>query len=127
MAERSGRPGKGGAPWGGEVPPDRFAVKISVRADTLTELLRAFPLDVGDRPHVERGANGDGTLYAFAPEAQVSELKAAGYAVEVGENVSEIGRQRMAEVAKGDRFEGGRIPPRGLGVKPGRQSGKAGE
>jgi hypothetical protein len=126
MAERSSRGGKGGSHQGGEVPPDRFAVKISVRPDTFTELIRKIALDVGDRPHIEPGPDGSGTLYAFAPEEQIRELEAAGYAVEVGENVSETGRARMAEVPQGDRFDGGRIPPRGLGAKPGRQSGKGG-
>lgn len=102
------------------VPPDRYAIKVQVRPETLAELLGTFALDVGDRPHVEPSPDGSGTLYAFAPEEQIREIQAAGYAVEVGENVSEAGRERMAEVAKGDRFEGGRTPPRGLGQKPGR-------
>lgn len=77
-----------------------------------------FDLDVGDRPHIEPTAETGGTLYAFAPQEQIREIEAAGYRIEVGENVSETGRQRMAEVSEGDRFEGGRIPPRGLGRKP---------
>jgi hypothetical protein len=101
-------------------PPDLFAIKIDVTPQNLTELLSEFALDVGDRPHVEPRAEGAGTLYAFAPEGQIREIEAAGYRVETGENVSEAGRQRMAEVGEGDRFEGGRIPPRGLGHKPGR-------
>lgn len=102
------------------IRPDLFAVKIDVTPESLTELLSKFELDVGDRPHVEPTAEGAGRLYAFAPQARIRELEAAGYTVEVGENVSETGRQRMAEVGEGDRFEGGRIPPRGLGHKPGR-------
>jgi hypothetical protein len=104
------------------VPPDRFSIKVQVTPDTLTELLSRFALDVGDRPNVEPAPDGTGTLYAFAPQDQISELQAAGYSVEVGENVSEIGRQRMGELAVGDRFEGGRIPPTGLGQKPGRSA-----
>jgi hypothetical protein len=99
---------------------DKFAVKISVTPETVTELLRRFDLDVGDRPHVEPIAERRGTLYAFAPQEQIREIEAAGYAIEVGENLSETGRQRMAEVAEGDRFDGGRVSPRGLGRKPGR-------
>jgi hypothetical protein len=105
-----------------EVPADRFSIKVQVRPETLGELLSKFALDVGDRPHVEPAPDGSGTLYAFAPEDQIREIEAAGYAVEVGENVSETGRERMTEVAEGDRFEGGRIPPHGLGQKPGRGS-----
>ena len=102
----------------GGVPADKFVVKISVTPETVTELLRRFDLDVGDRPHVEPTAERRGTLFAFAPEEQIREIEAAGYAIEVGENVSETGRQRMAEVSEGDRFEGGRVPPQGLGRKP---------
>jgi hypothetical protein len=105
----------------GSVPADKFAVKISVTPETITELLRTFHLDVGDRPHVEPTAETRGLLYAFAPQDQIREIEAAGYTIEVGENVSETGRQRMAEVSQDDRFEGGRVPPRGLGRKPGRQ------
>jgi hypothetical protein len=104
----------------GGVLADKFAVKISVTPETVTELFRRFDLDVGDRPHVEPTAERRGTLYAFAPQEQIREIEAAGYTIEVGENVSETGRQRMAEVSQGDRFEGGRVPPRGLGRKPGR-------
>jgi hypothetical protein len=103
----------------GGVLADKFAVKIAVTPETVTELLRRFDLDVGDRPHVEPTTETRGTLYAFAPEEQIREIEAAGYTIEVGENLSETGRQRMAEVSEGDRFEGGRIPPRGLGRKPG--------
>lgn len=126
MAERSSRGSKGGAAQDDDVPPDRFAVKISVRPDTFTDLMRKVALDVGDRPHIEPAPDGGGTLYAFAPEEQIRELEAAGYTVEVGENVSETGRARMAEVPEGDRFGGGRTAPRGLGTKPGRQPEKGG-
>lgn len=126
MTEQSSRGNHGGSNQDGEIPPDQFAVKISVRPDTFTELIVKFNLDVGDRPHIEPAPDGSGTLYAFAPEAQIRELEATGYKVEVGENVSETGRLRMAEVSEGDRYEGGRIPPRGLGIKRGREPGKGG-
>ena len=95
-------------------------MKIAVTPETVAKLLRRFDLDVGDRPHVEPTAEGRGVLYTFAPQGQIREIEAAGYTIEVGDNVSETGRQRMAEVGKGDRFDGGRVPPRGLGQKPGR-------
>jgi hypothetical protein len=123
MTDKTG-PGDAAEPTPAEeVPPDRFSIKVQVRPETLTELLSRFELDVGDRPHVEPAPDGTGTLYAFAPEVQIREIEAAGYVVEVGDNVSEIGRQRMGELAVGDRFEGGRIPPTGLGEKPGRGRG----
>jgi hypothetical protein len=126
MAEQSSRGNQGGSHQDDEVPPDRFAIKVSVTPDTFTKLMSEVALDVGDRPHVEPAPDGRGTLYAFAPEEQIREIEAAGYTVEVGENVSETGRQRMAEISEGDRFEGGRIAPRGLGHKPGREPEKGG-
>lgn len=121
-------PGNAGRPDQDEgVPPDKYAVKIPVTPESVTELLSRFDLDVGDRPYVEPAAEGRGMLYAFAPQEQIRELEAAGYTVEVGENASETGRQRMAEVPEGDRFEGGRVPPRGLGQKPGRNEGQGQE
>lgn len=113
--EDGGRPNRDAG-----VPADKLAVKISVTPETVTELLRKFDLDVGDRPHVEPTAERRGALFAFASQEQIREIEVAGYTIEVGENVSETGRQRMAEVSEGDRFEGGRVPPRGLGRKPGR-------
>jgi hypothetical protein len=120
MADEPGPKGASRPKRDADVPPDRYSIKVTVRPETLTELISKFDLDVGDRPHVEPQPDGRGLLYAFAPEDQIRDIEAAGYSVERGENVSATGRERMAEVATGDRFEGGRVPPRGLGQKPGR-------
>lgn len=97
--------------------PDLFSIRVSVTRETFERLLKQFDLDVGCRPHVHANADGTGSLTAFATTERIRELEAAGYKVEIGENASEIGRQRQAEVGKGDRFEGGRVVPRGLGHK----------
>ena len=120
MADKPNPTGAGRPNPDAAAPPDRYSIKVTVRPETLTELISKFDLDVGDRPHVEPQPDGGGLLYAFAPDDQIREIEAAGYTVERGENVSATGRERMAEVAQGDRFEGGRVPPRGLGTKPGR-------
>jgi hypothetical protein len=103
-----------------EERPDLMAVHITVTRETMPTLLGSFDLDVGDRPMVEPKPDGSGSLLAFADDEMIRRLEAAGYDVEVGENVSEVGRQRQEEVGTGDRFEGGRVVPRGLGTKPGR-------
>jgi hypothetical protein len=69
---------------------------------------------------VEVNPDGTGTVLVYATAERIAELRAAGYKVEQGENVSELGRQRQKEVGQGDRFEGGRVAPHGLGTKPGR-------
>ena len=101
------------------VPPDLFTVRIAVTRESFESLLKQFDLDVGCRPHFQQNPDGTAGLTAFATKERIRELESAGYKVEVGENASEIGRQRQAEVGKGNRFEGGRIVPRGFGNKTG--------
>lgn len=103
------------------IPPDLYAVHVTGSRETLARLLQTFELDVGCRhPHVEPNPDRTATLLVYATMERIREIQAAGYQVEVGENVSAVGRERQAEVPKGDRFEGGRVAPRGLGDKPGR-------
>jgi len=101
------------------VPPDLFTVRIAVTRESFESLLKKFDLDVGCRPHFQQNTDGTASLTAFATKERIRELEGAGYKVEVGENASEVGRQRQGEVGKGDRFEGGRVVPRGLGEKTG--------
>jgi hypothetical protein len=105
------------------VPPDLYAARINGSPETFAKLRQEFELDVGCRgPHVEVNPDGSGTMLVFATEERIRELRAAGYRVELGENVSEIGRQRQKEIGEGDRFMGGRVKPRGFGEKRGRAS-----
>jgi hypothetical protein len=100
-----------------EIPPDLYAVRITASREVLAKIMQEFALDVGCRPHAQLNPDGSAALLAYATKERVDEMKAAGYGVELGENVSAIGRERQAEVGKGDRFEGGRVAPRGLGEK----------
>ena len=103
------------------VLPDLYAARVSGSSETLAKLMKSFDLDVGCRhPHVEPNPDGTTALVVYATEERIREIQAAGYNVELGENVSALGRERQTEVGKGDRFEGGRVAPRGLGEKPGR-------
>lgn len=87
-------------------PPDREALAL---------LLRKEMLDLGpvqSRP--------DGELlevHIYATKEQIKLLKECGWKLDVRQNLSEIGRKRQEEVGKGDRFEGGKITPKGLGRK----------
>jgi len=101
------------------VPPDLFTVRIAVTRESFESLLKQFDLDVGCRPPFQQTPDGTANPTAFATKERIRELEASGYKVEVGENASEIGQQRQAEVGKDDRFEGGRVVPRGLGKKTG--------
>jgi hypothetical protein len=109
----------------GEPEDDRFAVRITVDRESALRLTQRTDLDFGDRPHIRPQAENRAILEAFATRAQVAELRGQGFAVEVGGNESAAGRARQSEVGQGDRFEGGRVPPRGLGRKvAGRQDGR---
>jgi hypothetical protein len=106
--------------------PDLYAVKVTGSREALAKLLQTFELDVGCRhPQLEPAAGRNAVLLVFASRERIGEIQAAGYSVEVGENVSAQARERQAEIGRGDRFEGGRVTPRGLGRKPG-ESGPGG-
>lgn len=97
--------------------PDLYEVRITGAPDTVRELVAKFDLDVGCRhPHVEANRDRTVTLLAFASEAKIADIASAGVTVERGANVSALGRERQAEVGKGDRFEGGKLAPEGLGT-----------
>ena len=108
---------------GGEALPDLYEVRITVSREEFEKLMQKFPLDLGCRPHIEMNPDGTGTVQAFASAERIRELEAAGHKVEQGENVSEIGRERQKEVGSGDRFQGGRVIPRGLSRKSGHRRG----
>ena len=106
-------------------PPDLFEARITGDRETIDKLMKERGVDFGCRPHPERNPDGTATLLFYASEERIAELQAAGYKVERGENASELGRQRLKEVGQGDRFEGGRVAPRGLAEKTDR-GGKGG-
>ena len=101
-------------------PPDLYAARITGSRETIIKLMQEFRLDVGCRPHPEVNPDGSVTLLVYATEELIRELRATGYSIERGENVSALGRLRQGEVGQGDRFEGGRVAPRGLGEKSSR-------
>jgi hypothetical protein len=97
---------------------DQFHVRVTVTRDQATELFRRG-LDFGDRPRVSPNPDGTGVLDLFLTRGQIDGLRADGFPVDVGRNLSARARERLAEVGQGDRFEGGRVAPRGLGRKVG--------
>jgi hypothetical protein len=106
-------------------PPDEerdgdiFAVRAVVSEDQALELLRRGDLDYGDRAHFDREPDGTGRLDLFMSREQIEGLQSEGIEVEIVNNQSARSRERMAEVGEGDRFDGGRVPPSGIGRKIG--------
>ena len=104
----------------GEKESDLFrAVLRAPNRESVAELIRKRNLDVGSmrRP---RGAK-EVEVLLFITRKQAEELKREGWPIEVFENLSAVGRSRQQEVGKGDRFEGGKISPKGLGKKTGKE------
>lgn len=96
-------------------PADKYSVRIltgnrkdaqSLIRDRGLDLVKTEVLDGDERVQ----------LTFFINEQEIADLRKAGYTLDVGENVSELGLKRQSEVAEGDRFEGGRVAPKGLGV-----------
>jgi len=98
--------------------PDIFQVVLTTpdRA-TLAQLVRELGLDI-DHQHPEEERNAkEINIRAFLTLQQIDEVKHRGWCLRVEKNLSEIGRDRQKEVGKGDRFEGGKVRPTGLGRK----------
>lgn len=104
------------APGSGGSLPDVFDSRlIGPERDVDAAVIR-YGLDVGCRHgQVERVSDGRISLQIFASEAKLDALAADGLEIERGENVSALGRKRQGEIGKGDRFEGGKVAPAGLG------------
>ncbi len=102
-----------------EQAADQFVVRVAVTPVQAAELLGRGEFDFGDHPSIKTDDDGTGRLALFVTRAQIDALRTEGYELEVGANMSARARERVSEVGEGDRFEGGRIVPRGLGRKIG--------
>ena len=92
----------------------RISLNVSNR-ETLVKFMRDFQLDIGG---VIR-SQPDGTLNmeVYTPEEVLNQLRGAGAVFEIIEDATKIGIERQKEVGRGDRFEGGKKAPQGLGKK----------
>jgi hypothetical protein len=100
------------------------------KSDKIWRIRIVFP-DVKDFPNLARigqldwGGRGprrqkDGQIIgeAYVTPQQLAALKKIkGCKLEVIEDAIEVGKKRQREVGKGDRFEGGKKAPRGIGRK----------
>jgi hypothetical protein len=81
--------------------------------ERLQELLRR-PLNFGCRPTPIREPEGGFSVPVIGSEEDFEALRADGFELTIREPP-----ERRAEVGKGDRFQGGRLTPRGFGRKVG--------
>ena len=65
----------------------------------------------------KRTLAGEWTVEAYVPQQVATRLRKAGVHVEVDKEFDKRAAVRRAEVSAGDRFQGGRILPRGVGRK----------
>jgi hypothetical protein len=109
----------GDKPLGGP-PADKYRTAITITSrEEAKALVRDRGLDLVQTEVLEEGKRF--RLIFFLNLEEVEQLRADKFQPEVGENVSELGLKRQTEVAQGDRFDGGRIAPKGLGVKRSRE------
>lgn len=94
----------------------RIALK-GPKAEDLAKLVREFRLDIAGAGGVRRQPDDTVRMEAYVPEQVLDNLREAGGFFEIIENATEVGKERQKEVGRGDRFEGGKIAPRGLGRK----------
>jgi hypothetical protein len=116
-------PDRRAKPPADEGDDDQFAVRVRVTRDQADDLLRRGEFDFGDHPRIAENPDGTGDLDLFLSRPQIDGLRAEGFEIEVGQNQSATARERVAEIAEGDRFEGGKVPPTGLGRKIGGSGG----
>jgi hypothetical protein len=97
---------------------DIYEARIIGSFEQLDTLLRSTELDVGcSHPHFHRIDSETASLLVFSTLPQVEQLRDKGHVVELGENVSRRTEGLKNEIGAGDRFDGGRVVPRGFGVK----------
>jgi hypothetical protein len=90
---------------------------VASNPEALAEVLKLGPFDWGGRgPRTGPQGRLGGEVYV-SPQKLEELKKIAQCEVELIEDATEVGRKRQQEVGKGDRFEGGKKAPRGLGKK----------
>jgi hypothetical protein len=82
----------------------------------LNEILSTAKVNL-DCGSPRRDATGNFVVTLYATKAEAKKITALKYQHEVDENYGKVLEERQKEVAKGDRFKGGKVKPEGLGVK----------
>lgn len=97
--------------------PDLFDAHLIGPSETVLRAIAEHELDVGCRhASVERSEGDVVSVQIFASATQLDAIQGGGLKVERGDNVSALARERFTEVGRGDRYDGGRSFPEGLGT-----------
>jgi hypothetical protein len=93
--------------------PERLEGSVRVSDDEALQRLFAHRLDFGCRPTAIREPDGGYSVMVIGSPQALERLRDEGFDLSVVEAPAERGR----DVGKGDRFEGGKVAPRGFGRK----------
>jgi murein tripeptide amidase MpaA len=85
--------------------------------ESLREIVRTHSLDFGCHPHAKRDEMGKYFISAIVNPEELEQLRDENLDVEILFDQVTDDRSARTTVAQGDRFEGGRIPPQGLGSR----------
>ena len=102
---------------------DILAVRVRATPEQARALVELGEYDTGDHPRFNQGRDGTGSLDLFVSRAQADAIRERGMTVDVVSNQSSRARARIAELSEVDRYEGGKITPRGIGRKIGGRDG----
>ena len=94
-------------------------VRIVIRSDSpekLREIVRHEDLDL-NCGGAKRTPTGEWVIEAYVSQQVVTRLRKAGVRLEVDREFEKRTSTRRAEIGAGDRFQGGRVSPRGVGRK----------
>lgn len=105
---------------------DVFAVRLRVSPDQARALVESGEYDTGDHPRFAPDRDGTGRLDLFMTRRQADDLRGRGIELEVVSNQSSRARARVAELGEGDRYEDGKVTPRGIGRKIGGRGDRGG-
>src|SRR5687767_3072585 len=100
-------------------PEKEHLLQVRLRARSaraLMELVRRQRVDFNCGGTVPE-ADGRFVLDVFVPVSRLDDLKAEGIETEIVCDSTVVGRERMREVATGNRFADKQRVPRGLGTK----------
>lgn len=93
--------------------PERIEGSVRVTDDDALRRLFAHPLDFGCRPTVIREPDGGYSVPVIGSPDAFEALRKEGFDLRIVEAPAE----RPWDVGTGDRFEGGKVVPRGFGRK----------
>ena len=95
-------------------------MRITLKApnqEILGKLVREFRLDTWGAGGAKRLPDGSIQTEAYVAEKLMPKIRKSGSTVKVIEDATKVGKARQKDVGRGDRFQGGKIAPRGLGRK----------